>query len=107
MIEESYVLFSRIALLKNSHGDLYTDPLWAIDLKEHTEYINNLSLCCPVIASEKVEKLTKISDYKISNIHELRKDNGFLSVAINFMPNLFGVIKALRTTKIVHSGGAG
>lgn len=107
MITDNYVLFTRITLLKNRNGEIYADPLWAIDLKEHTKYIDHFSLCCPVMMSDDVEKLTNVSHYKISRIYELNKDKGFLSVAINFIPNLFGVIKALRKAKIVHSGGAG
>ena len=107
MIDKSYVLFTRIHLIKTQAGRLFCDPLWAKDLRLHLDYISDFMICCPVVYSNDVRGLEDITECRIQHIFELRKDYGFGSVAMNLLPNLFGVIKACRDAGIVHSGGAG
>lgn len=107
MINNPYVLFTRIGLTKTKSGKLYCDPLWAKDLKLHLEYISDFSLCCPVINNESISNLEEITEYNIKQIFSLKKDEGIISVIINLLPNLLRVVKACKSAKLVHSGGAG
>ena len=107
VIDKSYVLFTRIHLIKTQAGRLFCDPLWAKDLRLHLDYISDFKICCPVVHSDDVRGLEDITECRIQHIFELKKDYGFGSVAMNLLPNLVGVIKACRGANIVHSGGAG
>lgn len=107
MIDKSYVLFTRIHLVRTQSGRLYCDPLWAKDLGLHLDYISDFRICCPIVYSNDVQGLEDITEYTIRHIFELRKDYGLRSVIKNLIPNLAGVMKACRGARIVHSGGAG
>lgn len=107
MIDKSYVLFTRIQIVKTDSGHMYCDQLWAKDLRLHLDYISDFRICCPVVRSNEVEGLEDISECRIRRYFELRKDYGVMSVAKNFLPNLFRVIEACKGASIVHSGGAG
>ncbi|MNJ31379.1 Alpha-D-kanosaminyltransferase [compost metagenome] len=107
MIKKPYILFTRIVIKKDSQGRIFTDPLWAKDLKLHLNYIQNFGICCPVVKSRSLEGLQDISDLDIKWLFELKNDRGILSVLKNFLPNFVTVIKACKQAKIVHSDGAG
>ena len=107
MIDKSYVLFTRIQIVKTDSGRIFCDPLWAKDLRLHLDYISNFRICCPIVNSNEVKGLEDISGYGIKNIFGLRKDYGFGSVAKNLLPNLAVVINACKRADIVHSSGAG
>ena len=107
MIDKSYVLFTRIQIVKTESGRIFCDPLWAKDLRLHLDYISDFRICCPVVDSNDVVGLEDISEYGIKHYFELRKDYGLVSVAKNLLPNLIGVIKACKGARIVHSDGAG
>lgn len=107
MINKSYVLFTRIQMVKTQSGRLFCDPLWAKDLRLHLDYISDFRICCPVVYSNDIHGLEDITECEIKHIFELRKDYGFGSVAKNLLPNLVGVIRACKDACIVHSGGAG
>lgn len=107
MIKEPYILFTRIVIKKDSQGRLFTDPLWAKDLKLHLDYIENFGICCPVEKSKNVAGLQDISNLDIKWLFELKNDRGVLSVLKNLLPNFLTVIKACKQARIVHSDGAG
>lgn len=106
-INKPYILFTRIEVYRTNSGRLFCDPLWSKDLLLHLDYIDDFSLCCPVIISDDVDGLEDITDYKIKSIYELAKDYGFVSVFKNLLPSFFKVKKACKAAEIVHSGGAG
>lgn len=35
MIEDPYILFTRIPIVVNEQGELFTDPLWVKDIELH------------------------------------------------------------------------
>lgn len=107
MIENSYILFTRIPLTKTGSGRIYCDPLWEKDLKIHLEYIDNFSICCPIEYSEDTNKKKDITDLGIKCFFPLKPDHGIASAIKNFFPNLLSVTRACKKAEIVHSGGAG
>lgn len=107
MIDKSYVLFTRIQIVKTQSGQIFCDPLWAKDLKLHLGYINNFQICCPVVYSNAVQGLEDVTMYGIKHIFELKEDYGLISVVKNLFPNFVGVMKACKGACIAHSGGAG
>ncbi|VVN90055.1 glycosyltransferase family 4 protein [Pseudomonas fluorescens] len=107
MINEPYILFTRIPIIKDESGNIFTDPLWAKDLKLHLDYIENFGICCPVEKSTNLEGLKDITNLGIKWVFELNKDHGLKSVLKNLLPNFRVVRKACMKAKIVHSGGAG
>ncbi len=107
MINEPYILFTRIPIQKDESGHLFCDPLWAKDLKLHLEYIDKFGICCPVEQSNKTEGLKDITGLGIKWVFELKRDYGLKSVLQNLLPNFAVVTKACKKAKIVHSGGAG
>ena len=107
MIKEPYILFSRIPITRDAQGNLFTDPLWAKDLKLHLNYIENFGICCPVEESNDTRGLQDISNLELKWFFELKRDDGLTSVVKNLLPNFLTVIKACKKAKIVHSDGAG
>jgi len=107
MIDDPYILFTRIPIVINEQGQRFTDPLWVKDLELHLRYIENFGICCPVEKSQKVEGLQSISHLNIKWFHALKKDHGLASVLKNFLPNFISVINACKHARIVHSDGAG
>ncbi|MBK4992812.1 glycosyltransferase [Pseudomonas sp. S37] len=107
MIDDSYILFTRIPIVVNEQGEHFTDPLWVKDIELHLTYIENFAICCPVDKSQNVEGLQSISHLNFRGCHALRKDHGFASVLKNFLPNFITVIRACKLARIVHSDGAG
>ena len=107
MINEPYILFTRIPLVKNNAGEIYCDQLWAKDLRFHINYIKKFGICCPVEINNKTEGLINLKNYNISPIFALHRDFGIKSVLSNFFPNFFVVAKACKHASIVHSGGGG
>lgn len=107
MIVEPYILFTRIPIIKHDNGQVFTDPLWAKDLKLHLDYIENFGICCPVEQSNNSEGLVDVTNIGIKWIFELKVDYGLGSILKNLLPNLSVVRKACQTAKVVHSDGAG
>ena len=107
MIDQPYVLFTRIDIYQNRDGRYFCDPLWAKDLKLHLDYIQDFRLCCPVVFKDDVSDLVDISEFNIAAIHSLNKDYGYGSVFKNFIPNYKVVKSAVGAAEIIHSGGAG
>ena len=106
-ITKPYTNFISIPIIKNSIGEIFTDPLWAKDIKLHLEYINCFNLCCPMVHHNETGQLENITHYKINEIIPLRKDEGLFSIVKNIIPNFLSVIKACKKSDIVHSSGAG
>ena len=79
IITKSYTNFISIPIIKNSIGEIYTDPLWAKDIKLHLDYIKCFNLCCPMVNHNETGHLENITHYKINEIIPLRKvgDNIF------------------------------
>lgn len=107
MIREPYILFTRIVIRKDVHGRIFTDPLWAKDLKLHLDYIQNFGICCPVEKNKSVDGLQDITSLDIKWLFALKNDRGIKSVLKNLLPNFITAIKACKKAKIVHSDGAG
>jgi glycosyltransferase involved in cell wall biosynthesis len=107
MINNPYVLFIRIPLVKNSDGHIYCDPLWEKDLRLHLNYIEKFGICCPIVYQDNTEGLIEISDLNIQWFFALKQDYGYMSILLNIIPNFITVIKACFKAKIVHSEGAG
>lgn len=107
MIEDPYILFTRIPIVVNEQGELFTDPLWVKDIELHLSYIENFGICCPVEKSNNVEGLQSISHLNVKWLYGLRKDYGLASVLKNFLPNFMCVAKACKSARVVHSDGAG
>ena len=107
IITKSYTNFISIPIIKNSIGEIYTDPLWAKDIKLHLDYIKCFNLCCPMVNHNETGHLENITHYKINEIIPLRKDDGLFSIVKNIIPNFLSVIKACKKSDIVHSSGAG
>lgn len=106
-ITKSYTNFISIPIIKNSIGEIYTDPLWAKDIKLHLDYIDCFNLCCPMVHHNDIGHLENITQYKINEIIPLRKDDSIFSIVKNIIPNFLSVIKACKKSDIVHSSGAG
>lgn len=107
MINDPYILFTRIPLTKDDSGHIYCNPLWGKDLKLHLNYIAEFGICCPVEKGNDTAGLMDITEFGIRYFFELKRDYGLKSVLQNLLPNFAIVIKACKTAKIVHSGGAG
>lgn len=107
MIVEPYILFTRIPIVKHDNGQVFTDPLWAKDLKLHLDYIENFGICCPVERSNNSEGLVNVSNIGMKWFFELKVDYGIGSILKNLLPNLGVVRKACQKAKVVHSDGAG
>lgn len=107
MINEPYILFTRIPIIKDQHGRLFTDALWAKDIELHLNYIENFGICCPVENRNSVDGLHDITNLNIKWLYELRNDYGLKSIIKNLVPNFMTVIKAGKKARIVHSDGAG
>jgi glycosyltransferase involved in cell wall biosynthesis len=107
MIENHYVLFTRIPLATDTSGRIYCDPPWAKDLKLHLRYIRKLSVCCPVDTEIDTHALEDISRIGLQHLFDLRPDHGLKSVIKNLIPNFIKVAKACKSADIVHSEGAG
>ncbi|MCE7765580.1 glycosyltransferase [Pseudomonas putida] len=107
MIEDPYVLFTRIPVVVDEQGGLFTDPLWVRDIELHLTYIENFGMCCPVERGDNVDGLQSISHLDVKWLFKLRKDHGLASVLKNFFPNFITVINACKRARIVHSDGAG
>lgn len=110
MIKKRYLLCTRIPIFRKVTGDLYCDPLWAKDLKYHLDYIEDFSLCCPVVEtteSSDVLEMTNISEFQITKLFPLKKDVGLGSIVKNFLPNWVQIVHASRYADVIHSGGAG
>ena len=108
VIVESYTLFGRIPLFRDTQGRYATDVLWQRDLALHISYIQDFRICCPVehVASHD-RSLTLVEGLSDKNVFPLRLDRGWLSVFYNLLPNALSVLRALAKTEIAHSGGAG
>lgn len=121
MITQKYTLYCELPFVKNQHGRLFCDVLWAKDLKLHFNYINNFSICCPVLhvqhtsdipAIEKImgtdlASLEDISAFPFSNIFELNYCHRWAGFIKNLLPNFLKVRKTIQQTEIAHSGAAG
>ncbi|WEK30517.1 MAG: glycosyltransferase family 4 protein [Candidatus Pseudomonas phytovorans] len=107
MIEDPYILFTRIPVVVDEQGNLFTDPLWVKDIELHLSYIEHFSMCCPVERSGNLDGLQSISHLDIKRLYGLRKDYGLASVLKNFIPNFITVFNACKRARIVHSDGAG
>ena len=108
MIEESYTLFGRIRLFRDAKGIYATAPLWQRDLALHFGYIRDFRICCPVTQVEAIpDGQAVVEGLADENVTAIREDFGWFSVLRNFIPNGRQVWRALRKTKIAHSGGAG
>ena len=107
MIEDPYILFTRIAVVVDEQGDVFTDPLWVKDIELHLGYIANFGMCCPVERGSNIDGLQSIGHLDVKWLYALRKDYGLASVLKNFIPNFITVINACKKARIVHSDGAG
>lgn len=108
MIKEPYTLFSRIILYRDTDGTYYTDLLWEHDLKAHLTYITDFRICCPVEPLRaNVGDVTQIIGLCDEKVIPLRQDRGWGSVIGNVVPNFWQVRRAVKSTRIAHSGGAG
>lgn len=108
MIAENYTLFIRIPVCCNSKGEVFTDELWEKDLTLHLQYIENFSLCCPVLEPAEMPKdFVRVKDLTRSRVIPLRKDRGWGSVLLNLIPNFLQTARAVAAARIVHSDGAG
>ena len=112
MINTAYTIFVELPIFENEQKQLFTDPLWAKDLRLHLAYITHLNLCCPVkkwelLTSSEQQLLENINDIDIKQLFKLRYCNGFLSTFTNFFPNFFIIWQATKNSQIVHSAGAG
>jgi glycosyltransferase involved in cell wall biosynthesis len=106
-IPGQYTLFSRIPVYPDQ-GRVLTDPLWAKDLALHFPYIDHFVLCCPAEPPGKApDNAVEIPGFTLEQLVALRRDYGHGSILKNLIPNFRGVARALRTSDIVHSGGAG
>lgn len=120
MINNKYVIFIEIAMVRDATGRLFCDPFWAKDLKLHLNYISDLSICCPVIEvgiNEDIKDVQKLISYNFDALEEVTSYNfkliklnhciGWGAVFKNLIPNFIRVIHACKGAEIVHSGGAG
>ncbi len=107
MIDDPYILFTRIPIVINEQGERFTDPLWVKDIELHLSYIEHFGICCPVEKRQNVEGLQSISHLNIKWLHALKEDHGLASVLKNFLPNFITVARACKQARIVHSDGAG
>lgn len=108
MIEDRYVLFTRIAIFRAADGSYSAGPLWAYDLKRHFEYIRDFHICCPVEEAENApEDAVVVPQLTDANVIALRRDGGWGSVLANLWPNYRQVKRAVAPGGIMHSSGAG
>ena len=108
MIQAPYTLFTRIPLYADATGEVYADDLWAKDLALHLDYIAEFRICCPRLpAAERPNTTTMVTGLSSAQIIPLSRDQGWLSVLRNLRPNFAQVRRAVKATRIVHSGGAG
>ena len=106
-IEGAYTLFGKIDLVRDAEGHYWADPLWAVDIAAHQRYIPGFRLCCPVREGAPPPDWARIDLAGPIIVFEERPDRGFLSVALNILPNLLTDMRAAFRSDIVHSGGAG
>ncbi len=120
MINNKYVIFIEIAMVRDATGRLFCDPFWAKDLKLHLNYISDLSICCPVIElgiNQDIKEVQKLISYNFDVLEEVTSYNfkliklnhcvGWWSVIKNLIPNFIRVNNACKGAEIIHSGGAG
>lgn len=107
MIDETYLLATRIPLFEDADG-FYTDDLWEKDLSAHLQYIDHFRICCPVEPVAQAQMpLKRVAGLTKGQVTALRLDRGWASVAANFLPNFRRLAKAVQQSEIVHSGCAG
>jgi len=96
-------------MIKDSAGNHLIDPLWFQDLKQHTRYIENLTLCSPCECGTKPllwKALEDDVDTSKIQIIELPAPKGFLK-ALALLPMTVSVLwKAIGEMKIIHAGVA-
>ncbi|WP_300039368.1 glycosyltransferase [uncultured Roseobacter sp.] len=108
MIAGTYTLFTRIPLYSGPGGTCYAGDLWEKDLSEHLSYIPGFRICCPVLPAEAAPgNIRPVSGLDSKDVIALAPDGGWGSVLRNLLPNFRRVLHAVRSTEIVHSGGAG
>lgn len=108
MISGPYTLFTRVPVFLDEDGGVWADPLWKKDLELHLPYIPEFRLCCTVQPrADAPEGVEKVEGLSARDVIGLRKDLGRLTVLRNLIPNFLTVLRAVRRTRTVHSGGAG
>ena len=108
MIHPPYTLFTRIPLYADATGAVYADDLWAKDLSLHLDYIADFRICCPLLpAAERPDGAIAVIGLSSAQIIPLQPVKGWKAVVRTLWPNFVQVRRAVRATRIVHSGGAG
>lgn len=107
-IAAPYTIYSRIPVFIADDGTVHSDLLWVIDLDEHSKYLTDLYLCCPVRRGGAAPSdWSAISTLRADRIMALAEDKGWGSVFRNLIPNFLAVSASLKKTKIAHGGLAG
>ncbi|WP_299733804.1 glycosyltransferase [uncultured Tateyamaria sp.] len=108
MIDAPYTLFTRIPLYADADGAVHADDLWAKDLACHLTYIQDFRICCPLLPMAACpDNAVVVTGLSQAQVIPVARDRGWLSVLRNLVPNFLQVRRAVKHSRIVHSGGAG
>ena len=103
-INESYILALNIPVA--FLGDkAFADPLWAKDLLLHLDYIESLTLFCPILHGPPPSHYVSVSVPRLRIV--TFEGAGRFSFYAHLGPTLFKLWREIGLAKIVHTGVAG
>lgn len=108
VITQPYTLLSHIWLRRTPDGRYHAEDLWQIDLQAHFAYIADLRICCPVIdCAEAGPGWTAVEGLTDARVTRLPAIRGWRAAILKQPETFRAVRRAVSTSAVVHSGGAG
>ena len=108
MITQPYTLVSHIWLRRTPDGRYHAERLWQIDLQAHFVYIADLRICCPVVdCAEAGDGWAVVEGLDDSRVSCMPAMVGWRAAIVQQPAAFRAVRKAVSTSAVVHSGGAG
>jgi len=104
-----YLLVINIPFYRNA-GAMLADHLWFKDLLGHLDYLEKLTIACPIIDDVPVENAVRLSSdsrFAAVNIAALPAAGSLWAAALNLPRTTTRLWKAIRDADIVHTGLAG
>ena len=108
-IKEPYLLCVCVPVSIDGEGRRWTDELWAKDLELHLEYIDDLTIACPVVKRQPQDRETCLNQPPFDRLEFIDlpypRSHG---AAIRCLPQFVGKLwSGARNASIVHSGFGG
>jgi glycosyltransferase involved in cell wall biosynthesis len=109
LIPEPYLLLACVPMTIDSEGRRHTDPLWVKDLALHLEYIEELTLACPVVYGPPGQGSCPLSSPAFDRLKvvPLPAPRGRLGALLALPRALAITWLAIGKVRIVHTGFGG